>query len=259
MKNVILAVVAGLVGGATGATTLVSESDQGSVNAKTITAFDFASHSIGDIYDLKNAQFGGNDGINKVGTGIDQSDLMGDKVNVFFADTTEGLAFFFVFDNGIAGDDSNVASTSSNVSANGATGDVIFSPAGNQYIATQDDVGDSIQATNGTDPFSFDLRWAKGFTDGIAGSFGPPNVNGFRDITLALEDVLNLAGLDSVNGFNLISADGSTYTGTFDDLGGASELGGYANWLSLTVIPLPHPAAMAGFALFGLGMGARRR
>ncbi|MEM1184067.1 MAG: hypothetical protein AAGI53_03590 [Planctomycetota bacterium] len=258
MKSVIFALSA-VVGCASAATTLLSESDQGSANAKTITAFDFSALSIGQVYDNADFQFGGNDGLNKSGTGLGQDQLMGDKINVFFADTNEGLAFFFVFDNGDADDDSNVASTSSNVSANGAVGDVFFDPSGNQYIAAQDDVGDSITATNGADPFSFDLNWAKGFTDGLAGSFGPPNVAGFRDITLALENVLNLAGIDSVNGFNLISADGSTFTGTFNDAGGAQELSGYENWLSLTVIPLPHPALMAGFGLVAFGAVRRGR
>ncbi|MEM1184068.1 MAG: hypothetical protein AAGI53_03595 [Planctomycetota bacterium] len=255
-KTVTLAALALSTGAALAGSTLVTTSDQGSTHGKTIHAFDFSGLSISEVYEHHNYQFGGNNGSNESGTSISQSDLAGDKINVFFADTTDGLGFFFVFDNGIASADRN---TGSGTKANGAQGDIIFAPSGNQRIAVQDDIGDKIESTNGTDPFSFGLRWAVGFTDGIAGTFNGPNVDGQRSMTLALTSVLNHYGLTSVDGFNVLSADGSTYTGLFNDAGGAGEMNGYSDYLTMTAVPLPHPAALAGFGIVGVAAVRRRR
>lgn len=188
----------------------------------TLTAFSAPAKTIAGQYNYTNFQYSG--------SSPSQADLVASALNIFVVDTSEGLGFYAVLNDGVDGGASGTFDSTTTYTHT-ATIKIEDDDEGNNSF----DVGDS-----GT-VFTMDFAWSGSFTDGWASTLA--SVVGSK---------VTMTGVSTSGGMNKIvfhSGDGSTYETT--DFGDGFGV-------VITAIPLPGPAALAGCGLLGIA-GIRRR
>ena len=220
-ESLIAIVLATGVGGTTFAGSIVAF-DSSNANLGTITAFSSAS-SISATYAYSNSQYNGSD--------PSQGTLVANALNIFFVNTNEGLALFGVFNNGVdggAGVDNNFAAT------------LTYSQSETMKVEDDNENGSWGVGSTGT-TFSLTYNWLANFTDGWASTF-----------TNQVGSKFELSSIVKSNGLTQIvyhSGDGATPISTTN----------FGDGVGAVIIPLPHPAGLAGFGLLGVAIMRRRR